>query len=175
MLLFAALMAAVVNPIVTSPFVYPLPTWSYAIQAAQRQRRPFPRDRSPIGTSPFLGPSSHPLAPFWPCAVQACVYTALALYVFVAGLALCLVVHHERAAPAKWLWVALFFVVGWLYVALHFALQTVAFVKVVTGRLGEWTVTQRSAEGGGEGAAEPPAPAPALPSRAQGLQEPLLP
>lgn len=32
LLLLAAVMVAVVNPILTSPFVYPLPTWSVAIQ-----------------------------------------------------------------------------------------------------------------------------------------------
>jgi len=143
-LLFAALMGAVVNPIITSPFVYPLPTWSISI--------------------------------------QCCVYTAVALYVFVAGLGLCFVLQHEPRNPLGWLWVVVFFVLGWLYVGLHFTLQTVAFVKVVSGNLGEWTVTERSSTGVERQASGVGAPGkPAVRGSSgggsaalQSLQEPLL-
>ena len=37
-LLLSAPMAAVINPVVTSPFVYALPLWSPAIQARLRTR-----------------------------------------------------------------------------------------------------------------------------------------
>ena len=121
-LLLAALMAAVINPVITSPFVYPLPTWSPTIQTL--------------------------------C------YTMLGFYLFVAVLGLATAVWHERR-PSVWLWTALFFAFGWLYVALHFALHTVAFLKVVTGNIGSWTVTSRSADTGGgsphTGGARPPA------------------
>ena len=56
--------------------------------------------------------------------------------------------------------VAIFFGCSGLYVVAHFTLQTVAFFKVFTNKVGEWTVTQRGAN-----------PA----SRLAPLSEPLLP
>lgn len=129
------MLAAVINPVITSPFVYPLPTWSPTIQTL--------------------------------C------YTTLVFYLFVAVLGLATVVGHERR-PAVWLWVALFFAFGWLYVGLHFALHTVAFLKVVTGNIGRWKVTSRAADSNGgspHGASEQPArPV----GGGSGLREPLL-
>ena len=50
---------------------------------------------------------------------------------------------HSRIGTA--LWVAIFFGCSGLYVVAHFTLQTVAFFKVFTNKVGEWTVTQRGA------------------------------
>uniref|UniRef100_A0A7S0PXD1 Glycosyltransferase 2-like domain-containing protein n=2 Tax=Coccolithus braarudii TaxID=221442 RepID=A0A7S0PXD1_9EUKA len=107
-LLLAALMGAVINPVITSPFVYPLPTWSLAI--------------------------------------QSCVYTAVSAYLFVAVLALCICVWHQPKRPSAWFSVCAFFLFSWLYVALHFSLQTIALMQVLSGRVGEWKVTQRSVD-----------------------------
>jgi len=133
LLLLAALLAAVINPIITSPFIYPLPTWSVSI--------------------------------------QTCVYVTLVFYGFIAiygfATALCperihdqrlpprhrlltspndVVVPHElaRSRAGAALWVLLFFVFSGVYVIVHFTLQTVAFFKVFRGKVGEWTVTQRT-------------------------------
>jgi hypothetical protein len=137
LLLLAALLAAIINPVITSPFVYPLPTWSYSI--------------------------------------QICVYVTLALYGFIAAFGLVTAlcpegIHLEHVPPAAAtyphsrigtaLWVAIFFGCSGLYVVAHFTLQTVAFFKVFTNKVGEWTVTQRGAN-----------PA----SRLAPLSEPLLP
>ena len=109
LLLLAAVLAAVINPVITSPFVYPLFTWSVA--------------------------------------VQACVYSAVASYAFVAIYAMCTAVAYDRHRPLSVLSVAVFFVIGWLYVVLHFTLHTFAFIKVFTGRVGGWQVTERSIKG----------------------------
>ena len=106
LLLLAALMGAVINPVITSPFVYPLPTWSTHIQ--------------------------------WT------VYITVGLYLFVASFGVCAVVRNEPRKPLNWLWVVLFFVCSWVYVTVHFTLQTIAFVKVMSGRAGNWVVTARS-------------------------------
>ena len=109
-LLLAAVLAAVINPILFSPIVYPLYTWSLA--------------------------------------VQICVYTAVVLYCFVAALAVTYSLHHDgRRRPTAVAAVAIFMVVGWLYVVLHFTLHTVAFLKVFMGREGGWQVTMRSIKG----------------------------
>ena len=107
--MLAAVLAAVVNPVITSPFVYPLFTWSVA--------------------------------------VQACVYSAVASYAFVAIYAMFTVVVYDRHRPLSVLGVAFFFVFGWLYVILHFTLHIFAFIKVFTGRVGGWQVTERSIKG----------------------------
>jgi len=107
LLLFAAVLAAVINPVITSPLMYPLFSWSLE--------------------------------------VQICVLTAVVLYAFVALLAL----HHAnvyeepRRQPTAMVSIIVFFVVGWLYVVIHFTLQTIAFVKVFLGREGRWEVTTR--------------------------------
>ncbi len=107
-LLFAAVTAVVINPVVMSPFIYPIHTWSLA--------------------------------------VQVCVYAAIGLCAFVFLLALRASLKHERSALSC-LFVFLFMAGGWLYVAGHFALQTVAFVKVFTGKEGGWEVTSRCTAG----------------------------
>jgi len=143
-LLFAALLAAVINPIITSPFIYPLPTWSNAIQrcvyvtlglysfiAAFGLVTALCPDRAHLR----LNPRDAPNAP----AVQTQTHP------------------HSRVATA--VWVTIFFCCSGLYVVMHFTLQTVAFFKVFRNKVGEWTVTQRAAN-----------PA----SRLQPLKEPLL-
>ncbi len=107
-LLLAALMGAVINPIVTSPFIYPLPTWSLAIQAT--------------------------------------VYCTVTFYAFVAAISLAKIAWYEPHRPSSWVAVALFFVFGWVYVFAHFALQAVAFCKVLFGQSGTWVVTRRAAD-----------------------------
>ena len=105
-LLLAAVLAAVVNPLLMSPFVYPLSTWSLK--------------------------------------VQICVYSAVSLYCFVALIGILKCIQHDRARPLAILSLAAFFLLGWVYVVLHFTTHTIAFVKVFTGTEGEWQVTTRS-------------------------------
>jgi len=78
--------------------------------------------------------------------VRWCVYATLLAYTFVALYSVCSCVWHERARPFSWLGVALFFVFGWAYIAWHAMLQSVALVRVARGRVGEWTVTKRTAD-----------------------------
>ena len=109
-LLLAAVLAAVINPLLMSPFIYPLETWSLK--------------------------------------VQLCVTTAVALYCFVAALGVTASLQHDgRQRPLAVVSLVLFFVFGWLYVILHFATHTVAFIKVFTGTEGGWEVTARSIKG----------------------------
>jgi len=139
-LLFAAVLAAVINPVITSPYVYPLFSWSLE--------------------------------------VQVCVLTAVVLYAFVGALAL----HHSnvyeepRKQPMAMLSIIFFFIVGWLYVVIHFTLQTIAFVKVFLGKEGGWEVTARLTVGTspavGLTAAKPSAASAAV--AAGTLTEPLL-
>ena len=79
--------------------------------------------------------------------LQLCVLTAVVLYAFVALLAICAGIAHDRHRPLSIAGVALFMVFGWLYVVLHFTLHTIAFIKVFTGRVGGWKVTERSIKG----------------------------
>ena len=88
-------------------------------------------------------------------------YTAVSSYIFVAMLAIAAAVEHDRPRPKSIASVAVFMLVSWVYVVLHFATHTVAFIKVFTGTEGKWEVTTRSikgtspaaggATGGGEG------------------------
>ena len=109
LLLLAAVLAAVINPVLTSPLIYPLTTWSLPI--------------------------------------QICVYVAVSLYAFVALLGLSHALKHEWRRPWAIVSLVVFFLFGWLYVILHFATHTVAFIKVFTGSTGKWEVTARSIKG----------------------------
>lgn len=71
----------------------------------------------------------------------------MSLYVFVAALGLSLGLTHERHRPWTLVSLCVFFIFGWLYVILHFATHTVAFIKVFTGSTGKWEVTMRSIKG----------------------------
>ena len=102
-----------VAQVITSPFVYPLFTWSLQ--------------------------------------VQACVYTAVMLYIFVAALALNASSVHDVGPPRQpmaMISIIIFFIFGWVYVVGHFTLQSIAFVKVFLGREGAWQVTARRTSSG---------------------------
>ena len=79
--------------------------------------------------------------------VRLCVSTAVVFYCFVALIGLCASVIHDAKRPSAIVSLVLFFVLGWLYVILHFATHTVAFIKVFTGTEGRWQVTARSIKG----------------------------
>ena len=134
-LLLAAVLAAVINPLLMSPLVYPINTWSIK--------------------------------------VQVCVYSAVFFYCFIALIGVIKSMQHDRARPLAIVSLGAFFLLGWVYVVLHFILHTIAFIKVFTGTQGGWEVTTRSIKGtspvkgwnadGGRGRVGPPA-----------LSEPLL-
>ena len=106
MLLFAALLAAVINPIITSPFIYPLPTWSRSIQRCVYVTLALYGFIAVYGLATALCPERLQLR-YVPPAAQT---------------------HpHSRIGTA--LWVAIFFCCSGLYVIMHFTLQTVAFFK----------------------------------------------
>ena len=109
LLLLAAVLAAVINPVLTSPFVYPLTTWSMPI--------------------------------------QVCVYVAIAGYAFVALLGIRHALVFDRHRHWTALSLAVFFLMSWLYVILHFTTHSIAFVKVFLGKEGGWQVTTRSIKG----------------------------
>ena len=109
LLLLAAVLAAVVNPLLMSPFIYPLETWSLS--------------------------------------VQICVSTAVVLYVFVAGIAISKAITYNLKRPLSLVALVVFFVLGWIYVVLHFLTHTIAFLRVFTGTEGAWEVTARSIKG----------------------------
>ena len=120
-LLFAALLAAVINPIITSPFIYPLPTWSSSIQRCVYVT---------LGLYSFIA--------LFGLATALCPEPLQLRYAPPAA-------HthpHSRVGTA--VWVAIFFCCSGLYVIMHFTLQTVAFFKVFRNKVGEWTVTQRA-------------------------------
>jgi len=108
-LLLAAVLAAVINPLLMSPLMYPLETWSLPI--------------------------------------QICVSTAVCSYLFVAVLGLSASLQHDRQRPLAIVALGFFFLLGWLYVVLHFSTHTIAFIKVFTGNEGGWQVTTRSIKG----------------------------
>ena len=76
-----------------------------------------------------------------------CVYVAVSLYGFVALLGISLGIKYDWQRPWALASLCCFFMLGWLYVILHFATHTVAFIKVFLGAEGKWEVTARSIKG----------------------------